>query len=1230
MLMRHYNETVRALSEITDTGLFEHLATAVLRSARPELYRNLTQPGVNAEGKTVKSPVDAISFAPGSNPPHMIAVHHTICARDDLRQKWLHDPSTVVPRKGSKPTAPAGDVIKTAAIANDERAKTPELCVTLALTTNEEPPEDVTREAERVALSNGIVLDIWSRSRIADHLDNDPDGQWLRRNYLRIEQERLSLDLLHELSRKSLDAHQPRVREIEWVSRDAADAAIDGLAGPVGFLVGESGYGKSVACHLRLMRHIEYGGCGLVLPHEALESSITLDQAIDGALRQLHPALVQGSGAEARSLCSEDSPLLIVVEDVSRSGKSAQLIERLAKWAASQKNDNGAANSAWRLICPVWPELFSALSDETRKHVEPLAARLGPFTREDARAAILKRAALEGINLSELDADVVSERLGCDPLLIGLCDLKNAAAANNVIGSFIVGSTERLAAGDGTRAPSEYTLTLRSLACALLQRRQAEPTWSEVLSWFSSSPDQLASLRELRKHGEVIRVTGPSIDARLAFRHDRVYKWLLTDAAIHALREDSLDAAVFSEPFFADVIGAAIADPSMPPSVADRARLSNPLALFHALHSFREPAAQGHEAILTAIDTWLSEETSHSRAHQSLRYAALHVLSDTQSTKIVQLLGRFRDRSWTGPLAGLRNGDLRSGVRLCYSLEPGSGAGWRDRAIEHAKARFGPVFIDELDNLLRRPELTKVERIGGLRLAGHLAEASLASAIEACWASDAERVAHLREYLWAAAQCGGKQTAQLLAPVCDAWAALPDRGESENRPSPRDDLAAHDVAWAFRRRLPLAALAFFIQRAAQDDLRWQITYMLHGVDHPDAVAFVAHELAERARELEGKGSYLHFSSTVRDHWKRWQRDRSKPMSTASRERLKELWSNEANDKHLRQQSFRVWAATSHPDDLLLLQSLNPPDFLCDDVLRARLERSDATAIPDLISRIRADERDYWWYQARNLWSDDLTSVLDETLERRGNTASPEWEGTEGDWITSELVMRRHPIVAESLLCKHWSHLRRSPLFIQAALHVASPRLRDLVGDAVRECPSPSKLFEHIDSHFGIKASGHPGVTRIEQVEGLIPYLDYIDEFAIYHFWELCNERGWMKLRQEHLDARLGKWKKNAGLDNATLLAELDQELTREMPPHMDFWVERHLDNGRSMESIFGVVREWLRSNRTTKALEVAASIVTHAGTRADVDLLDEGSDQSDLARAIIADNRFAVCRRTLA
>lgn len=89
-------ETERTLAAITDQGLFEQLATAVLREADSH-YHLLVHSGVNLDGKTIRSPVDGIAFVPGANPPHMIAVHHTTCKRDDLENKWLEAVSKTCP-----------------------------------------------------------------------------------------------------------------------------------------------------------------------------------------------------------------------------------------------------------------------------------------------------------------------------------------------------------------------------------------------------------------------------------------------------------------------------------------------------------------------------------------------------------------------------------------------------------------------------------------------------------------------------------------------------------------------------------------------------------------------------------------------------------------------------------------------------------------------------------------------------------------------------------------------------------------------------------------------------------------------------------------------------------------------------------------------------------------------------------------------------------------------------
>lgn len=1226
--MTHTSETSKALSKITDAGLFENLAVAVLRSASPDLYSSLTQPGVNAEGKPVKSPLDALSFARGSNPPHMVTAHHTTCAQDDLLKKWTHDPSTVKPRNAGKPTAPTGDILKTAEIVQSERARTPNVRVTLALTTNEEPPEDVTREAESVARQSGIELDIWSRSRIANHLDHHPDGQWLRRKYLGIEQERLSVELLRELSRRSVEQNQLPAPETR-IERDVAGRLTAELPTPVSFLVGESGYGKSVAAYQLLQTHVQRGGCGFVLSNEILANSATLDQAIDTALRQLHPALEPAIGAKARSFGSSGRPLLIVVEDVSRSQQSAALIERLAKWATVDKADKENRKPLWQIVCPIWPQLISALGDEARKRVGGLGLQLGPYTREEARNAVLRRVSLEGRNILPLEADEIAQALGCDPLLIGLHELESTPNPVQVIAKFISQSTDRLTAHGGTHTAYEYESTLRALAYEMLQRRSVSPLWRDVLEWFQGSPGQLAMLRELAKHGEVIRIAGPGEQSSVAFRHDRVKKSLLVSAAADAVANGKLSDHVFSDPFFADVIGAVLVHETATVSSVAKAKSSNPLSLFFALQAFGEPRNEVDGAVIDAIHLWLADANSHTRAFQTLRHWALHVLAQTQSSHVVGIVKEFKDKSWDARIAKLRNGDLEGGVFLCYGLEPRSNAMWRDRCIDHAKARFGVALIKDLDGYLRQEGLSDGKRIGALRLAGHIGDSGLADAVWSCWQADQERIPRLDEYLWAFAHCAGARTEEFLAPPCDAWASLSDKREKESSRSPRYAVG-DSLSWAFWRGLPKASLEYFVQRAGQDEaLREHIMYMLHGVDDPDLVEFVARETARGLIEIEGSNKIWPFVRTSAEHWQRQQRQGGGAMSTASRRRLRALWEDETGQKHLRIHSLRLWAATAQSDDLEALRTVDLKSVIGDAALRARLERGDQSVIQNLIELIR--EEHYWWQVGRHIWSDDLTNELDATFAQRGTVIAREWNAyLDGDWITAELLTRLDTSTAERLLLKHWEHLRFSSEFIQSALYAATPRLLELVQQAMAQCSDKPKMLEHIQSHFGIRTTGHPGVTRVEQVEALLPYLDYLDDMAIRDLWELCSDRGWMALRKAHLDARLsGKWRRRSGLDDELMMQDLDTELNYDRNPWMDIWVDDLLGNGLSMQDILRVVRKWLQEKKTTKALEVASSIVTHAGKRADAEVLLDGSDGSLLAGEIVADTRYAISRRTL-
>lgn len=169
------------LENITDDGRFEEIATAVLRITEP-LCHGLAHPGTNARGRTKKSPVDAVTYAPG-DPDHLIIVHHTVAEK--LRPKWLLDPATVKRSPRSKSEPVAGDVVKAADLFQQRQRRNPRLKATLILTTNREIDEDLMSDTVAACAAAGLNVDFWSGSRISHVLDNHPPMSKASRDVLR-------------------------------------------------------------------------------------------------------------------------------------------------------------------------------------------------------------------------------------------------------------------------------------------------------------------------------------------------------------------------------------------------------------------------------------------------------------------------------------------------------------------------------------------------------------------------------------------------------------------------------------------------------------------------------------------------------------------------------------------------------------------------------------------------------------------------------------------------------------------------------------------------------------------------------------------------------------------------------------------------------------------------------------------------------------------------------------
>jgi hypothetical protein len=746
-----------------------------------------------------------------------------------------------------------------------------------------------------------------------------------------------------------------------------------------------------------------------------------------------------------------------------------------------------------------------------------------------------------------------------------------------------------------------------------------EPSWHELASWGMAS-ETLPRLRRLAQRGKLIRLSGLSTNLQLLFRHDRVREWLLVEAAASA--GDHLSDDIISDPFFAEVLGGVIVRRGAPPALLERILRLNPLGLFHALRICQQDPISGRVRIVNAIEKWLANPGNFGWAHHQLGWEALAALEATDGPEVIPLVKKFPYRGRSKQLARLRNGDVAGGIEMCLNSEPGITDPLRDRHLENAKLRFGDRLTQILEQLLQREDLDGPSRVGLLRFAGHVGDPKLGASVETCWSSDTAREERLAEYLWAFARCCEPVTAaRYLDPVCSAWAALPDKSD-EHGSSPRDQLAAVRVRWAFQRELPYGAIEYFIARAQQPDLRWQITYMLHGLDDARVATFIVTELAKRA---SNQGAFV-FRNGVSDHWRRAQEE-GRPMSPATRQQLLDIWRDNLADAQQRIAAFDLWAATQDADDLAILQAAASDVDLADRVLQQRRDRGDNSVVPALIEKIRdRDHGHWWWFNAHRVWNPELTETLDYVLSWRRDHVPRNWdEAIEEDWRTQEIITSLPVAEAASLLLKHWDHLRFSRHFVQAALYVGTRELCQVAAASVKEAPEPALLFKHLSSGWHIRVFGHAGVTRDSQILTIEPYLHLLSEADLFSLADACNRHGWFELRRRLFDHRVKRFRLAWSSEGAA--THFDSILKHK------YWIDREIDDalktGVPWDQYLDAMCAWVAERQTFEALQVLGAALAHKGSRRDLSRLKiyEGMP-CEAAEALIADVTFAVHRRT--
>lgn len=640
--------TSEALEKLKITSKFELLATAVLCKINRD-YQAIMHTGLNAEGETRRSPVDGFLRVPNSNPPHYILVEHTI--EKDLKKKWLLDHRTVTPsKKGRKKKlseSDDGDLLKAVQLSSTCKAEFPDAIFTVILTTNQRLQPKFRLEVEKKAQELGVLVEFLEGSGIARYLNTEPDGQWLRKEYLGIEAEMLSEDLLRALCYKSLEQYQKQflTSPDRWVSRhidQQVEKAVENQNCSISLLIGNSGSGKSAAAYQVGKKHLETGEYSLWLSENVLGSSDLLENALDEALHDLYPSLMSDAGNAALKLLKDGKRLLLIADDVNRTNSPANLLQQLINWSKpfpSQDSNTKTIPSKQLLICPVWSDIVRKITPKIDEITWISSVFVGTMSAEEGLEAVKDALLRNRIELTNAEITTLAENLGSDPILIGLFDDllpkieygKLSQVAENAIDSFISEVIENVV---GDLFPIEYRSALLCLTTKMLLQRRFNPKWSDIKNWLSNSSDELQALRTLVNNEKLCRLEGE----KLVFRHDRIREFLFVESMGQLLKGNvSKPLDIFWEPYYAAIIGQAIIQYPQSGEFLQELCDQLALALVESIPYFSTPPNDYHHKIINILKNWIEREVINDSIPKSVVNTIYWRLKTIDSPFVLQI-----------------------------------------------------------------------------------------------------------------------------------------------------------------------------------------------------------------------------------------------------------------------------------------------------------------------------------------------------------------------------------------------------------------------------------------------------------------------------------------------------------------------------------------------------------------------------------------------------------------
>ncbi|MGQ0745722.1 hypothetical protein ACT4VM_02905 [Acinetobacter baumannii] len=1161
------NETNIALANITDAGLFERLASDVLRFAEPEIYKSISHQGMNPQGKTIKAPLDNVGWSYVNGDNRVVAVAHTTTSRNDLDTKWLRDLDNVTPRRGSKPTGSDGDLVKAIKELVKIRQDNPELKARLALMCNSEEPQTIRIQAHQLASQHHIELDIWSNSRIASFLDNDPNGQVIRHKYFDVLPTVLSYEELLRIG--SLSTLHLDFKQELFVERD--DIKFQSL----NLVIGTSGSGKTTICTNHILKKLGKRQPVLVLREENIENSLSLDEAIEKELLRYSDRLIKECGRKALELCSLENPLIILIEDINNTNNTEQLIQKINSWANNEKRIN--------ILCPVWYQKISTLSlklkDELSKNGFSYLY-LDNYTNEQALEALKKRCQLDKVDIDDLTLKHIAKQVGNDPLLLALCNYRVGGTTDKILEDFIVNTLENIAnKKEKFRDDLEKTL-LKSISYSIFNKIN-EINLNQLSSFLTR--DEKSDLRNILDDGRIIRLDDKN---NIIFRHDKIKFLLMAQAIQHTLEADEY-LEVLTDPYFSETVGLscflALLDTKKLNLLMHKNFLIGIYAYYYAIKS---NSAYGNTC-LNAISNWLKKEENQNLGKITLRFKSLTILNELVHPSILKLLKLYpkQDHQHVYYECGFKNGNLIDGIKWIKFFSFGANYLQVPLVIEFIVKKYKNSLKDKIIELLKDKN-TDIFIVNSLFIMiGYIGDKIYLESVKLAIDNIKEEEKDYLYIFWVLSRICDESSVELLDIVLDYWNNLSEE-KNEYQRSPKNSFTRYTLDFKFKYYLPTqSSIEYLLNYAKKNDLKNYILFLLRLVDHPDVLEAQVNKLADWDR----RGSHtwgLIADDVVRAF------DEGKSLCHSSKNRLKEIFINEKNNSFARKHALSIWVSSPDDGDLEILQTISNEDEIYDRVLMAKAQYKDLSIVDQLVVKIRESDSNYWWQVIRHIWHEKFELILEDQISTINE---------DNCWLLDEIFEKISISKSEKLLEKYWEHINQYDIFIHIALLVATEKMVSLVSNSLQG-RNLNECFKYFSFRWGFKDKDRKGIHRYEQVVAIKPYIQYLDDVSKLDLFEICLEKGWKDFAIQVIGPLLPNDRPNyLNIDTTILSQELDEGKVF----RADRWLDDCIRQGWNKNESITIMFDWLKNNYSDLAVDIISSNLEYLGTRSDFLILKE-------------------------